>query len=120
MTQFFNEDEWIDYTVRFQNTGTDTAFTVVIRDEIDADLDLLSLEILGASHPFTPSFGNGRELVFTSPNINLPDSTTDLPGSQGFISFRLEPEDAIVVGDVLENTAGIYFDLDPTIQSPTR
>ncbi|MBK7572906.1 MAG: hypothetical protein IPI10_15300 [Bacteroidetes bacterium] len=30
----------INFTVNFQNTGNDTAFTVVIRDTLDADLDL--------------------------------------------------------------------------------
>ncbi|MEZ4738443.1 MAG: hypothetical protein R2818_03585 [Flavobacteriales bacterium] len=25
---FIDQDEWIDYTIRFQNTGTDTAFNV--------------------------------------------------------------------------------------------
>ena len=29
-----------DYKIRFQNTGTDTAFVVIIRDTIDAGLDL--------------------------------------------------------------------------------
>ena len=119
-TQYFlGADEWIDYTVRFQNTGTDTAFTVVVRDEIDTDLDLTSLQLLGSSHAFTPSFGDGRELVFTFEEILLPDSTTDLLGSQGFISFRLKPNQDIIVGDVLENTAVIHFDFNPPIITNT-
>lgn len=116
---FLDQDDHIDYTVRFQNTGTAEAETVVIRDEIDTDLDILSLRILGASHDFTPSFGEGRELVFTFNDINLPDSTTDLLGSQGFISYRIEPNDDIVLGDVLDNTAGIYFDFNPPIITNT-
>ncbi len=119
-TQYFlAQDEWIDYTVRFQNTGTAAAETVVIRDTLDDDLFIPSLEILGASHAFTPSFGAGRELIFTFDNIDLPDSTTDLLGSQGFISFRLKPNNDIVVGDLLENTAGIYFDFNPPIITNT-
>ncbi|MBK6830512.1 MAG: T9SS type A sorting domain-containing protein [Flavobacteriales bacterium] len=119
-TQYFlAQDDRIDYTVRFQNTGTDTAFTVVVRDEVDTDFDITSLEFLGASHAFTPSFGEGRELVFTFADINLPDSTTDLLGSQGFISFRLKPKNDIIVGDELENTAGIYFDFNPPIITNT-
>jgi uncharacterized repeat protein (TIGR01451 family) len=115
-TQFFlDSDAWIDYTVRFQNTGTDTAFTVVIRDEIEPDLDLLSLEILGASHAFTPSFGTGRELIFTFTDIHLPDSTTDLPGSQGYVAFRMKPRPGLLPGDLIENTAAIYFDFNPPI-----
>ncbi|MCB0381028.1 MAG: delta-60 repeat domain-containing protein, partial [Flavobacteriales bacterium] len=34
----------IDYVIRFQNTGTDTAFTVVIRDTLDVDLDIFSVQ----------------------------------------------------------------------------
>ncbi len=116
---FLDEDSYIDYTVRFQNTGTAAAETVVIRDVIDADLDITSLQILGASHAFTPSFGEGRELVFTFNEIDLPDSTTDLLGSQGFVSYRIKPVGDIVVGDVLENTAGIYFDFNPPIITNT-
>jgi uncharacterized repeat protein (TIGR01451 family) len=116
---FLAQDEWIDYTVRFQNTGTDTAFTVVIRDELDADIDVLSLEITGASHPFTPLFGEGRELVLTFNDILLPDSTTDLLGSQGFVRYRIRPNSTVAVGTLLENTASIYFDLNPPIITNT-
>ncbi len=116
---FLNSDSWIDYTVRYQNTGTDTAFTVVIRDVIDTNFDIMSLDILGASHAFTPSFGEGRELIFTFNNILLPDSTTDLLGSQGFISYRIKPNNAIEIGDALGNTASIYFDLNDAIITNT-
>jgi uncharacterized repeat protein (TIGR01451 family) len=116
---FIDQDEHIDYTVRFQNTGTATAETVVIRDELDTDLDITSLQILGASHDFVPSFGEGRELVFTFNDIGLPDSTTDQLGSQGHISYRIKPNEGIVIGDVLENTAGIYFDFNPPIITNT-
>ena len=116
---FLNSDTYIDYTVRYQNTGTDTAFTVVIRDVIDTNFDIMSLDILGASHAFTPSFGEGRELIFTFNNILLPDSTTDLLGSQGFISYRIKPNNDIEIGDVLGNTASIYFDLNDAIITNT-
>ncbi len=118
---FLDNDTHIDYTVRFQNTGTDTAFTVVIRDAIDIDLDLNSIEFLGASHAFVPSFGEGREMVLTFPNILLPDSTTDLAGSQGFVSYRITPRSGIQLGDVFTNTAAIYFDFnDPIITNTTE
>ncbi|HMN05789.1 MAG TPA: T9SS type A sorting domain-containing protein [Flavobacteriales bacterium] len=117
----FEVDEWIDYTIRFQNTGTDTAFTVVVRDELSEDLAIGTLDILGASHDFVPSFSEGRELVFTFNDILLPDSATDLLGSQGFISFRIKPVASIQVGDVIGNTAAIYFDFnDPVITNTTE
>jgi len=119
-TQFFlGQDEWIDYTIRFQNTGTDTAFTVVIRDTLDTDLNILSLDILGASHAFTPSFGTGRELIFTFNGINLPDSTTDLLGSQGYVSYRVKARSGLLPGDEITNSAGIYFDFNEPIITNT-
>ncbi len=117
---YLDQDLWIDYVVRFQNTGSDTAFTVVIRDIIEQDLDIESLQILGASHAFTPSFGEGRELVFTFNDILLPDSTTDLLGSQGFVAFRMKPRNGLLPGDVIENTAAIHFDFnEPVITEPS-
>jgi uncharacterized repeat protein (TIGR01451 family) len=115
-----DQDEWIDYTIRFQNTGTDTAFTVVIRDTIDTDLHIPSLEIVGSSHTFIPSFGDERELTFTFNSIVLPDSSTDLLGSQGFIRFRIKPVQAMLPGTVIENVANIYFDFnEPVITEPS-
>lgn len=114
------EDEWIEYTIRFQNTGTDTAFTVVVRDELSEDLAIGTLDILGASHDFVPSFGESRELVFTFNDILLPDSATDWLGSNGYVSFRIKPVVDIQVGEVVENTAAIYFDFnEPVITNTT-
>ncbi|MBL7951684.1 MAG: T9SS type A sorting domain-containing protein [Flavobacteriales bacterium] len=116
---FLDEDGSITYTIRFQNTGTDTAFTVLLRDELDADMDIGSLQLLSASHAFAPSFGEGRELVLTFNHIDLPDSATDLLGSQGFVRYRIQPKVDIEVGDVLENTAAIHFDFNPPIITNT-
>ncbi|MBP7515346.1 MAG: T9SS type A sorting domain-containing protein, partial [Flavobacteriales bacterium] len=121
-TQYFiDEDMYIDYTVRFQNTGTDTAFTVVVRDSLEAELDPASLEILGASHAFVPSFENGRTLVFTFNEINLPDSGTNYAASNGSVHFRLKPRADIAVGEMIRNSAGIWFDFnEPVITDPSE
>ena len=46
-----DQDDHLDYTIRFQNTGTDTAFTVVVVDTLAVELDIASLELGAASHP---------------------------------------------------------------------
>ncbi|MBL7983346.1 MAG: T9SS type A sorting domain-containing protein [Flavobacteriales bacterium] len=115
VSYFLTEDNSITYTIRFQNTGTDTAFTVVIRDELEADLDPGSVDILGASHPFEPAFENGRTLVFTFNDILLPDSGTNEAASHGFIRFRIRPRTDLLLGDVIENSAAIYFDFNPPV-----
>ena len=115
VSYYLTEDNSITYTIRFQNTGTDTAFTVVIRDELEADLDPGSVDILGASHPFEPAFENGRTLVFTFNDILLPDSGTNEAASHGFVRFRIRPRTDLLAGDVIENSAAIYFDFNPPI-----
>ncbi len=106
----------IKYKIRFQNTGTDTAFTVVIRDTISEHLDLSTIQILGASHPYEVGFTPYRELSFTFDDILLPDSTTNEPASHGFIQYQIRQNADLPLGTVIENRAGIYFDFnDPII-----
>ncbi|MBK9629203.1 MAG: DUF11 domain-containing protein [Flavobacteriales bacterium] len=50
---YIDRDEWIDYTLRFQNTGTDTAFNVVVTDTLPTELDPSSILIGAASHSFS-------------------------------------------------------------------
>ncbi|MCO6483884.1 MAG: T9SS type A sorting domain-containing protein [Flavobacteriales bacterium] len=115
-TQYFLDlDGWIDYTIRFQNTGTDTAFNIVITDTVPAQLDLGSLEILAASHPNTVSIEDGNVLRWAFDGIQLPDSNVNEPGSHGFVSFRVRPRLPLDLGTGITNTANIFFDLNPPV-----
>lgn len=42
----------LEYLVRFQNTGNDTAFTVYVIDALDQNLNVESFEMGAASHPY--------------------------------------------------------------------
>ena len=112
-------DSDILYTVRFQNTGNAPAQNVFIIDTLSALHALSSLEILGASHPFTAQFGEDRTLRFDFPNIQLPDSTNDEPNSHGFVTFRMKPVEGLTPGTVITNEAGIYFDFNPPVITNT-
>lgn len=112
-------DEWIDYVIRFQNTGTDTAFTVVITDTLEADLDMATYEQGAASHPFTVSFKPDRVVEWRFANILLPDSNTNEALSHGAVSFRIRPMQPLLPGTVLSNAADIYFDFNPPIRTNT-
>lgn len=106
----------LEYHIRFQNTGTDTAFTVMIKDTIDQNLQLASLEVLTASHDYRMEIRDDRELTFIFDNILLPDSTTNEPASHGFIRFLIEQAPDLADDTQLANRAGIYFDFnDPII-----
>ena len=100
------------YTIRFQNTGTDTAFKVVLVDTLDAGLDIASLQIGSASHPFNFKVsGKGRPVLsWTFDNIMLPDSGRNQLESNGFVSFSIRPKTGLALGTRLENFAGQLID----------
>jgi hypothetical protein len=101
--------EYLQYLIRFQNTGTDTAFFITVKDTLQAKLDLSTLEVISASHPFVFRL-NGNVATWDFKKINLPDSTTDEPGSHGFILFKVKPKTGLAAGDEFTNNAAIYFD----------
>ncbi|MEZ4684976.1 MAG: T9SS type A sorting domain-containing protein [Bacteroidia bacterium] len=112
-------NEWLGYTIRFQNTGTDTAFNVVVRDTLDPNLDLSTFEMLGASHPVELSINSNKEAVWTFSNIMLPDSGANMELSQGHILYRVKAFYPLVPGTTIENAASIYFDSNSPIITNT-
>ncbi|MEO8588864.1 MAG: T9SS type A sorting domain-containing protein [Flavobacteriales bacterium] len=113
-------DEWIDYTIRFQNTGTDTAFNVVITDTLPTTLDPTSLMVGAASHGMSWTVSGPGILRFVFPDILLPDSTTNEAASHGLVTLRIKPHLPLTAGTVISNTANIYFDFnDPVITEPS-
>ena len=110
----------LEYLIRFQNTGTDTAFTVVIRDTLSPHLDPTSIEVGGSSHAMRYElYGNGI-LKFIFDNIMLPDSNVNEPASHGFVKFRIKQRQDLPIGTLIENSAAIYFDYnEPIITNST-
>ena len=105
----------LTYELHFQNTGTDTAFTVVIRDTLPEALDLGSIEFGAASHDYFVDIENERELVFVFNQINLVDSFTNVMGSMGVVSFTINHNSELQRGDSFRNRAGIFFDFNEPI-----
>ena len=110
----------VEYMIRFQNTGNDTAFLVVIRDTLPSALDPATVRPGAASHPYTFQLaGSNNTLAFTFANILLPDSTTNEPASNGFVTFRVSQRPGLPLGTFIENRAAIYFDFnEPVITDP--
>ena len=111
--------EPLQYTIRFQNTGTYYAENVRILDTISTNLDLSSLQILSSSHPVEWFVRNKNLLEFVFANILLPDSTKNEPDSHGFVKFSLRPKKNLKIGQWLENKADIYFDFNSSIRTNT-
>jgi len=109
----------IEYRIRFQNTGTDTAFTVVIRDTLSPYFDPATLRPGAASHPYTFDLEGNAVAIFRFDNILLPDSNVNEALSHGFVNFRISQKTDVELGSVIENEAAIYFDFnDPVITNP--
>jgi len=107
----------IEYHIDFQNTGTDVAFNIVIRDTIPQQFNLASLRPGASSHPYSVQMEDPGVLVFSFPNINLPDSTTNEPASHGFVEFKIDQKLDLAIGTVIENSAAIYFDNNSPINT---
>jgi uncharacterized repeat protein (TIGR01451 family) len=116
-TNFINDGAFL-YTIRFQNTGNDTAFTVRVADTLDNHLDISTLQMINASHNYTFDLEN-KAIMWTFNNILLPDSTTNEPESHGFILYSIRPKQATLLNDTIANTAHIYFDFNPPIITNT-
>ena len=110
----------LEYRIRFQNTGTDTAFNVLILDTLSAQLDLSSVRPGASSHPYQFSIRDGGVLAFEFPDIMLPDSNVNLAGSQGFLNFRVAQTPGNLPGTEIYNEAAIYFDFnEPVLTNQT-
>jgi hypothetical protein len=110
----------IEYMIRFQNTGTDTAFTVKVLDKLSSHLAPATVRVLATSHPVEFSTLESGELQFLFSNIQLPDSNVNLAASNGFLKFRVAQKLDNPEGTLIENKAAIYFDFnDPVITNTT-
>ncbi|MDG4715421.1 BspA family leucine-rich repeat surface protein [Winogradskyella marincola] len=106
--------EYLDYVIRFQNTGTASAVNVEVQSLLHNNLDPSSFRMLNSSHDYTVKIENNI-ITFTFENIHLPDETSDSVGSNGFIAYRLKPKSNIQVGEVMDGIAAIYFDFNEPI-----
>ncbi len=109
----------LEYLIRFQNTGNDTAYKVVIVDTLDADLNLSTFELLGSSHNMMTEIKSNGEAKFTFNNIMLVDSNTNEPESHGFIRYRVRVNSGLPDGTPINNTAHIFFDFNEAVITNT-
>jgi uncharacterized repeat protein (TIGR01451 family) len=113
-------NEQLQYLIRFQNTGTAPAYTVVIRDTLDTDLDIFSVTPGVASHDYSFTMYGERVLQWTFNNIMLADSFSNEEASHGFITYTVNQVADLANGTEITNSAAIYFDSnEPVITNTT-
>jgi uncharacterized repeat protein (TIGR01451 family) len=118
--RFIEQGKDIEYLVQFQNTGTDTAFTVVVKDTLAPHFNLATFKLNASSHISTWQLNPKGVLIVTFNNINLVDSFTNEKKSHGFFKYAIKLNDSIVTNTIIANKAAIYFDFnDPIITNLT-
>ncbi|MCB0638879.1 MAG: DUF11 domain-containing protein [Lewinella sp.] len=108
----------LEYTVYFVNPGTDTLNRLVIRDTLPAGLDVSSLTVGPASHPYEFTVYHGGVLKITFENLNLlPDGSGVETDSRGFVKYALSQKLNNPLGTVIENNAAVYFDYEAPLMT---
>ncbi|MBI1221990.1 MAG: T9SS type A sorting domain-containing protein [Bacteroidetes bacterium] len=108
----------IFYHIRFQNTGSDTAYRVKVIDTLDLNLDLANFQLVKYSHPTKFHLDIiGTTQLFTFDQIMLPDSSEDFDGSQGYITYKAKLRSNLNNGDTVVNRAYIYFDYQKPVET---
>lgn len=113
------ETLWLDYLIRFQNTGTAEAINVRVVNPLDSELDVTSLEMISTSHDATLSINENNELEWLFENIMLPDNTSNEEASHGYIHYRIKTNAGLAIEDIIESTASIYFDFNEPVITNT-
>jgi uncharacterized repeat protein (TIGR01451 family) len=110
----FSSNDYLNYTIRFENTGTANAMNIRIEDALDSKLDETSIRMIDSSAPNILKRINNK-LTWRFDNINLPPSIANTITGKGYITFQIKPKAGYAVGDIITNTANIYFDFNPAI-----
>lgn len=114
----FAQDDYLFYTIRFQNNGTANAIDVRIEDILNSQIDEQSIRMVSSSHNYTMK-RVGNQLVWNFKNIYLTPSSVNLNGSTGYVQFKVKLNPGFQAGDIIPNNASIYFDTNPAIATNT-
>jgi len=107
--------DYLDYKIRFQNIGTADAINVLVTDQLSENLDWNTFRIISSSHDYRVEIVNENSISFYFDNINLPAEQDDPEGSNGYVSFQVRTKSDLVLGEIIENEANIYFDFNAPI-----
>ncbi len=110
----FDNSDYLQYTIRFQNTGTANAINVRIVDILSELLDEQSIRMVSATHNYTLQRIN-NQLVWSFNNIQLKPKVQNEELSKGQLVFLIKPRPGYQVNTTISNVASIFFDTNPPI-----
>lgn len=114
----FTSNDYLYYTIRFENNGTANAQNVLVTDVLDSRLDENTLMMVDATHFYTLDRIDGA-LNWRFNAINLPVSVPDTTIGKGQLTFKIKPKSGYAIGDIIPNNASIYFDFNAPITTNT-
>jgi len=114
----FTADDYLTYTIRFENTGTANAEFIKVVDVLNDQLDETTVKMLSSSHNYSLD-RVGSTLTWFFDDIQLPPSVANTNIGHGYVVFQVKPKPGFVLGDIIPNTADIFFDFNPAIVTNT-
>jgi uncharacterized repeat protein (TIGR01451 family) len=116
---FTSANQRMEYSIYFQNNGNDTAYNIMVLDTISPYLDMSSIKLGASSAACNMSISGNNLVQFYFPDIKLVDSATNEPKSHGFVQFSINQKANNPIGTVINNKAGIYFDIYEPVYTNT-
>lgn len=114
----FNQNDYLTYTIRFQNTGTSNAINIRLEDMLDSQFDETSIRMIDASHHYIMN-RVGNKVTWYFDYIQLPGMFVNEAASHGYVTFTIKLKPGFAIGDIIPNHADIYFDTNPPITTNT-
>lgn len=114
----FTSNDYLNYTITFENTGTANAEFIRIENLLNNKLNPSTIEMIGSSHNYDLKRENNK-LTWFFYDIDLPPTSQNPILSHGFVSYRIKPNPGFALGDIIPNTASIFFDYNPPIITNT-
>lgn len=106
-----------EYHIDLQHTGNLPARNVLVRDTLDPDLRLKSLNPIYTSHDFRGRLLPGGILELYFEDINLEGTASAPANRRAGISFFVKHKENLVAGTQIINRAEIEFDFFPPVVS---
>lgn len=114
----FEPNDYLYYTIRFENTGTAPANNIQITNVLDNAIDENSIEMVASSHSYVLN-REANNLTWRFDNIGLLVSEPNSNRGKGFITYKVKPIPGFSIGTTISNLANIYFDTNPAITTNT-
>lgn len=115
---FIKKDQLLTYKIRFQNMGTYHASRIILKNQLNKNLNWNSLKIENVSHPnYQFQIDDKGLITVTFDKIELPPAEINELESHGFFSYTIEPKAQIAIGSEIKNNASIIFDFEDAINT---